>query len=113
MSTGTEAKPALGAAAGSAYVTWDGTALDPRCCYCGRPVLGAVCWGSCGPYHIECVRPPAIRQSDAYYLPIKLPDPQIQIDDLRRRIEALERKLSESPNTPSQRPTDSKEESHD
>lgn len=88
------------------YVTSAGTACDLRCCYCGRPVLGAVCWGSCGPYHIECVSPPAIRQADAYYLPIKWPDPQVQIDDLRRRIEALERKLFDSPNAQRERPAE-------
>jgi hypothetical protein len=32
---------------------------DPRCPYCGRPVLGVFIQGIDGRYHPECTRPPA------------------------------------------------------
>lgn len=35
------------------------TATDPRCPYCGRPVLGAFMLGNEGRYHPACVEPPA------------------------------------------------------
>lgn len=34
------------------------TAYDPRCPYCGRPVIGAAVYGSEGAYHPECTHPP-------------------------------------------------------
>ena len=34
------------------------TACDPRCPYCGRPVIGAAVYGSEGAYHPECTMPP-------------------------------------------------------
>jgi hypothetical protein len=35
--------------------TWTGTACDPICCYCGRPIVGVLVWGASGPYHPACV----------------------------------------------------------
>lgn len=34
------------------------TKTDPRCPYCGRPVLGAFVQGSEGRYHRACIEPP-------------------------------------------------------
>lgn len=34
------------------------TARDPRCPYCGRPVLGLFVRGGEGRYHPECTQPP-------------------------------------------------------
>lgn len=33
--------------------------LDPRCPYCGRPVLGTFVSGVEGRYHLACTQPPA------------------------------------------------------
>ncbi len=34
------------------------TSADPRCPYCGRPVIGTFVQGNQGHYHPECTRPP-------------------------------------------------------
>lgn len=34
------------------------TSADPRCPYCGRPVIGAFVQGGEGRYHPACVQPP-------------------------------------------------------
>ena len=39
---------------------------DPRCPYCGRPVIGISVQGNEGSYHPECTRPP---MDGAPYLP--------------------------------------------
>lgn len=39
------------------------TAYDPRCAYCGRPVLGVQIYGNDGVYHPACVQPPPFRNT--------------------------------------------------
>ncbi len=36
----------------------DNKSADPRCPYCGRPVIGTFVQGGEGKYHPECTRPP-------------------------------------------------------
>lgn len=57
---------------------------DPRCSYCGRPVLGASIYGTEGIYHPECTRGP---------------EGIGELSDLRQRIERLERNAANQPVT--------------
>lgn len=63
-----------------------GTGCDLTCQYCGRPVIGVATWGSSGPYHPECTRGPGDKTN--FYSC----DPawEIEVEELKRRIEKLE-----------------------
>lgn len=68
------------------------------CQFCGRPVIGNMIWGAAGPYHPECCRGPSAPQT---YAPI--PPSADDVAELRRRLEAIERKMAESSNAPAHR----------
>jgi hypothetical protein len=40
------------------------TQHDPRCGYCGRPILGPTVYGNSGAYHPDCTRPPKLTIDD-------------------------------------------------
>ena len=83
-----------------ACVMPSGTACDMRCCFCGRPIIGNAIWGASGPYHLECTigGPGAYPQT---YTLNPWVDPLSQLEDLRRRVEELERRIMKSPNAQS------------
>ncbi len=70
------------------------TVTDPLCQYCGRPVIGVAYYGMGGPYHPGCCESPNAPRT---YMPI--PPSADEVAELRRRIEELERKLAEPPNS--------------
>lgn len=47
-----------------------GTAKDPRCPFCGRPVIGEGVVGEEGTYHGACVQPPQDRKWAWEYVPV-------------------------------------------
>lgn len=67
------------------------TGINFVCGYCGRPVVGPQVWANGQPFHPECTHGPDYKPET--FAPCPVDDPEKA--ELRRRIEALERRMND------------------